>query len=129
MTTTNPPRHPFLDDLADDVVLVSSVLRQPVRGRATVLKVVKAGAAQYARQSAKFLDTVDHRSYFDYDITLHDGQQGSGLVAIHRDPAGKVVTLHIAFSPLPAVWSIAAGVRDALAGELDAALFLMGEQA
>jgi hypothetical protein len=123
-TQAQPQRHPFLDDLAEDVVLTSSVLRGQVAGRDAVLKVVKSGASQYAKQTPTFLGHIDDRSYFEYLVTLRDGLQGSGLVSIRRNAAREVVGLEIAFSPLDVVLSIAAGAREQLAGELDAGLFL-----
>lgn len=117
-------RHPFLDDLREEVVLVSSILRQPVHGRDAVLKVVKAGASQYTSQTPRFLGHLGARSYFEYDVDLVGGGEAAGLVAIHRDDAGKVTDLHIAFSPLGSVLTIAAKVRDQLAAELGPDLFL-----
>jgi len=122
--TTQAQRHPFLDDLADDVVLTSSVLRRQVAGRDTVLKVVKSGASQYAKQAPTFLGDVGDRTYFEYAVTLHDGLEGSGLVSIRRDAQRKVIGLEIAFSPLAVVLSVAAGARDQLAAELGHDLFL-----
>lgn len=122
--TTNTQRHPFLDDLTDDVVLVSSVLRRQVTGRDAVLKVVKAGAAQYAKQTPVFLGDLGDRTYFEYAVTLHDGLEGSGLVSIRRNAERKVIGLEIAFSPLAVVVSVAAGARDQLAGEFGADFFL-----
>lgn len=117
-------RHPFIDDLGADVVLVSSVLRQPVRGRDLVLKVVKAGASQYATQKPRFLGSIGERTYFEYDVDLVGGGEAAGLVSILRNAAGEVTDLHIAFSPLGAVLAIAASAKDQLAGELGADLFL-----
>jgi hypothetical protein len=122
--TIQSQRHPFFDDLADDVVLVSSVLRRQVTGRDAVLKVVKAGARQYATQTPTFLGDVGDRTYFEYAVTLHDGLAGSGLVSIRRGPDRKVVGLEIAFSPLDVVLAVAAGARDQLAAEFDPGLFL-----
>lgn len=122
--TTQPQRHPFIDDLAEDVVLTSSVLRHQVAGRANVLKVVKAGATQYAKQTPTFLGDVGDRSYFEYVVTLNDGLEGSGLVAIRRNAQRQVISLEIAFSPLAVVLSVAAGARDQLAADLGASLFL-----
>ena len=122
--TEQAKRHPFLDDLDDDVVLVSSVLRRPVQGRDLVLKVVKAGASQYAAQKPRFLGSIGERSYFEYDVDLVGGSDAVGLVSIFRDADSQVSHLHVAFSPLGAVLSIAEGVRDQLAAELGADLFL-----
>jgi hypothetical protein len=44
-------RHPFLDDPTDDVTLVASVLCREVAGKEQLLKVVKAGGAQYLSQT------------------------------------------------------------------------------
>lgn len=117
-------RHPFLDDLADDVVLRSSVLRRQVTGRDAVLRIVKSGAAQYARQTPVFLGDVGDRTYFEYAVTLHDGLEGTGLVSIQRNAERKVIGLEIAFSPLAVVLSVAAGARDQLADALGPDLFL-----
>ncbi len=122
--TETTHRHPFLDDLGDDVALTSSVLRQPARGRDTVLKIVKAGASQYTSQTPRFLGHLGARSYFEYDVDLVGGGKAVGLVAIHRDDAGKVTDLHIAFSPLGSVLALAAGVRDTLVADLGPDLFL-----
>jgi hypothetical protein len=122
MTTTQ--RHPFLDDLADEVVLDSSVLRRQVRGRDAVLAVVRAGAHQYASQTPVFLGDSADRTYFEYAVTLRDGLEGTGLVAIRRGADRKVTGLEIAFSPLDVVLSIAAGVRDHLGAGFDRTLFL-----
>lgn len=117
-------RHPFIDDLGADVVLVSSVLRRSVQGRDLVLKVVKAGAGQYLTQMPRFLGSIGERSYFEYDVTLADNLQAAGLVSILRNATGEVTHLHIAFSPLGSVLAIAAGAKERLTGELDAELFL-----
>lgn len=122
--TEEPQRHPFLDDLADDVVLVSSVLRRQVAGRDAVLKIVKSGASQYAKQTPVFLGDVGDRTYFEYAVTLRDGLEGTGLVSIRRNAGRAVIGLEIAFSPLAVVLSIAAGARDQLAAELGHDLFL-----
>ncbi|WP_186138170.1 hypothetical protein [Burkholderia gladioli] len=129
MSEPSTKRHPFLDDLDPEVRLVSSVLRRPVQGREVVSKIVKAGAAQYASQTPRSLDTLGERTYFEYEVQLTNGQHASGLVSIFRNAEGRVAALHIAFSPLDAVLSIAAGVRERLASEYDPGLFLQGESA
>lgn len=122
--TDHAKPHPFIDDLSEAVVLESSILRRPVTGRELVLKVVKAGASQYVSQKPRFLQSADGRSCFEYDVDLAEGAAAVGLVSILRDASGAVTHLHIAFSPLGAVLSMAAGVRDTLAAELGSDLFL-----
>jgi hypothetical protein len=116
-------RHPFLEDLHEEVVLFTSILNLLVQGREQVLKVVKAGAQQYASQTPRFLDQVGRRAFFEYDVALVSGQTARGLVSIQRDDAAKVTELHITFSPLPAVRSLAGAMRRLLHGELDASFF------
>ena len=115
---TSPTRHPFLDDLAESVILISSVLRQPVAGRDLVLKVVKAGASLYLEQTPRFLGSVGDRTFFEYIVTLAGDQEASGLVAIGRNNAGEVIDLNITFSPLGSVLAIAEGVRSLLIDDL-----------
>jgi hypothetical protein len=121
---TTPQRHPFLDDLADDVLLTSSVLRATVAGRDPVTRIVKAGGSLYRRQTPTFLGTIGDHGLFEYDIELDGGVPASGLVSFRRSETGAVTHLHIAFSSLGAVLSIAAALRDQLAGELGEDLFL-----
>lgn len=116
--------HPFLDDLADHVVLLTSVLRQPVAGRDRVLKVVKAGASQYVTQTPLFLGSIGDRTYFEYKAALSGGEEATGLVSIVKNADGEVIELHIGFSPLGAILRIADGVQKQLAGELSSDSFL-----
>jgi hypothetical protein len=122
--TADPHRHPFLDDLAEHVLLTSSVLRGPVSGRERVTRLVKAGGSLYRRQVPSFLGTVGDQGLFEYDIELDDGVPASGLATFRRNAAGAVTHLHVAFSPLGAVLTIAGALRDQLSEELGADLFL-----
>lgn len=100
-------RHPFLDDLAQDVVLHTSILPEPVSGRAEVLRVVQAGARLYKRQTPTFLGAIEGRGVFEYDVELADGATAHGLVSMVRNADGEVTRLHITFSPLGAVLAMA----------------------
>lgn len=122
--THNTQRHPFLDDLNEDVTLVSSVLRQELAGRDKVLKVIKAAGALYRGQTATFLGHADDRMFFQYDADLGNDLTASGMVSIIRDDNGGVSRLHIAFSPLGAVLTIAEGIKAVVSDDLDAGLFL-----
>ncbi|WP_343614433.1 hypothetical protein [Novosphingobium sp.] len=122
--TQNTQRHPFLDDLNEDVTLVSSVLRGELTGRDQVLKVVKAAGGLYRSQTPTFLGHADDRMFFQYEADLGNGLTASGMVSIIRDDNGGVSRLHIAFSPLGAVLSIAEGLKATVSDDLDADLFL-----
>lgn len=119
-----PHRHPFIDDLAEDVVLLSSILRRPLSGRAQVLKAVKAGGSLYANQTQKFLGSIEGRTFFEYEVDLADEKKTTGLVSIDRNEKGEVTHLNITFSPLGSVLSLATGVRDILAADFDSSLFI-----
>jgi hypothetical protein len=122
---SNPSaRHPFLDDLAEDVTLVSSILREPVHGRALVTAIVKAGGSQYRDQVPQFLGHIDDRTFFEYTVTLHSGVAATGLVSIQRDGTKAVTGLNITFSPLGAVLEMSAGVAQTLDGQFAPSLFL-----
>ena len=55
---------------------------------------------------------------------MTDGQAARGLVSIERNASGKVTELHIAFSPLAAVYSLADSVRQILRDEIDPGFFV-----
>ena len=114
-----PQRHPFLDDLAEGVTLISSVLRRPVSGRDAVREVVKAAGSHYRRQTPRFLGTLGVRTFFEYEAELADGSTATGLVAITKDEAGAVTALNITFSPLGAVLAIAEALRERFPAVLD----------
>lgn len=116
--------HPFLDDLADDVTLISSILRAPVTGREQVQTVVHAGGTQYADQTPTFLGTLEGRTFFEYTAKLHSGLIATGLVGMRRNGDNKITELNITFSPLGAVLEMAAGVKAALSGQVASTLFI-----
>jgi hypothetical protein len=113
-----------MDDLAEDVVLFTSVLRGAIHGRAAVQRIVKAGGAHYASQTPRFLGSIGERMFLEYDVTLTDGTDAKGLVSISRAGGDSVTELHITFSPVGAVLFIAQGIREHLTAEFDADLFL-----
>ena len=116
--TGETKRHPFLDDLAENVILNSSILRQPAAGRVLVLKVVKAASSLYLNQTPNFLGSVEGRTFFEYEVDLASGKKAAGLVSIRRNDAGEVTELNVTFSPLGSVLSLAAGIKDILSPEL-----------
>jgi len=66
-----PGRHPFLEDLAADVVLTTNVLKRPVAGRD---KVLRAGGAIYSSQKPTYLKKFDEkRSLFEIRRRPHRG--------------------------------------------------------
>ncbi|MCQ8242240.1 hypothetical protein [Rhizosaccharibacter radicis] len=122
--TQTTTRHPFIEDLAEEVVLTSSVLRRTVSGREKVLRIVTTGGSLYRSNTPRFLGHVEDRGLLEYDVELDGGVHASGLVSFRRDENGKVTHLHIAFSPLDAVLTFSTSLRERLADELGTELFL-----
>lgn len=101
-------RHPFLDDLAAEVTLVTNVLSAPVHGREHVLRVVRAGAGLYMDQKPSYLRDIDqHRTLFEYDARLLGGGDVHGVVIIDKNAAGQVIHLNIGFSPQGGAMNVA----------------------
>ena len=103
-----PAKHPFLDDLAADVVLTSSVLAAPVVGREEVRRVVREVSGLYTAQRPLARDVLGSRSVLEYEADLVGGHTVRGLVVMDRDAEGDVSAISINFSPFHGVVSIAA---------------------
>ncbi|MET0256531.1 MAG: hypothetical protein ABW193_12080 [Luteibacter sp.] len=115
MTAAAPTRHPFLDDLSDDVVLITNALPEPVKGREAVLRSVKAGGSLYLSQKPTFLKRVDDsRSLFQYDAELEGGRHAECVVVIHWNADNRVSRLHISFAPAGAAQSFSTRLAEKL---------------
>lgn len=124
MSHAQGERHPFLDDLTDDTELVSSVLRGPVIGREQITLVVNAVGTFYASQTPTYLQAVGSRLFLEYEAVLASGEKLGAVVIVDHDPDGSVPRVSVRMSPLGAVSSLAAHLRDALSGQLQPELFL-----
>lgn len=110
---TSESRHPFMDDLADDVVLVTNAMDEPVEGRAAVLAAVKIGSSIYASQVPTYLHRIDERrSLFEYDAVLEGGRKAQCAVIIYWNADNKVEKLHLSFTPGAAARSFATRFAD-----------------
>jgi len=115
MTTATPSRHPFLDDLSENVVLISNAFDGTVQGRDAVLGIVKAGASIYLAQKPTFLKRVDEsRSLFQYDADLEGGRRAECVVVIHWNAENQVSKLHISFAPAGAAQSFSTRLAEKL---------------
>ena len=117
-------RHPFLDDLTADAELVSSVLRGPVVGRDRIRLVVDAVGTFYASQTPTFLQAAGSRLFLEYEARLTSGEALSATVVVDHNPDGSALRVSVRMSPLGAVLSLAAHLRDALSKQLPDSLFL-----
>lgn len=99
--TNGAARHPFLDDLSDEVTLLTNVLRNEVRGKSAVLTTIRTGAQIYKSQTTTYQNHLsDRRSLIEYDAELVGGQHVHAVVLIDWDEARKVTKLNIGFAPL-----------------------------
>ena len=124
MLTTQNERHPFLDDLTADAELVSSVLRGPVRGRDEIRLAVDAVGTFYASQTPTFVETVGSRLVLEYEAVLTSGENLSATVVIDRNSDGSVPRVSVRMSPLGAVLTLAAHLREALSEQFPESIFL-----
>lgn len=118
MSHTQEGRHPFLDDLTPDAELVSSVTRKPVTGREAIRVVVDAVGTFYASQTPTFAGTVGSRLFLEYEAVLTSGETLNAVVVVEHAADGAVPRVSVRMSPLGAVLSLAAQLRDALAAQL-----------
>lgn len=124
MSHPQTERHPFLDDLTADAQLVSSVLRGPVTGRDAIRRVVDAVGTFYASQTPTFVQEVGSRLVLEYEATLTSGEELSAAVIVEHNPDGSVPRVSVRMSPLGAVLSLAAGLRERLSKQLPETLFV-----
>src|SRR5436190_14009719 len=124
MSNAQDQRHPFLDDLAVDAELISSVLRGPVVGRDDIRLAVDAVGTFYASQTTVFLQTVGSRLFLEYEAVLTSGEHLSAVVVVDHNPDGSVPRVSVRMSPLGSVMALATSLRDTLSTRLPASLFL-----
>lgn len=124
MSPTQDQRHPFLDDLAADAELVSSVLRGPVIGRDDIRLAVDAVGTFYVSQTPTFLHTVGSRLFVEYEAVLKSGETLSAAVVVDRNADGSVPRVSVRMSPLGAVLTLAGHLRQALSKQLPENIFL-----
>jgi hypothetical protein len=124
MSSIQGERHPFLDDLTANAELHSSVLRGPVIGRDEIRKAVDAVGSFYTSQTPTFVQTVGSRLVLEYEAVLASGENLNATVVIDHNPDGSVPRVSVRMSPLGAVLTLAAHLRESLSGQFPETLFL-----
>lgn len=124
MTDKSQTRHPFLDDLAPDAELESTVLRRAVKGRENITRLVNAVGSLYRTQTPVFLQRFGPRSVLQYDAILVNGLALRGTAVIEHSPDGSIPKVSVTFSPLGSAISLAAKLGALLDQELGEDLFL-----
>lgn len=124
MSSIQDERHLFLDDLTADAELVSSVLRGPVIGRDEIRVAVDAVGTFYALQTPTFVQTNGSRLVLEYEAVLTNGENLSAVVVVDRNADGSVPRVSVRMSPLGAVLTLAAHLRETLSKQFPESLFL-----
>ena len=124
MSANNNGRHPFLDDLTEDAVLSSTLLRQPVSGRERIKSVIAAVGALYQTQTPRFLGAVENRTLLQYDAVLVDGFAIRGVAVIERDENGNVPRVSVTFEPLDAAMHLSQKLGPVLREDIGDGFFL-----
>lgn len=124
MSNIQGERHPFLDDLAADAELTSSVLRGAVTGRDKIKLAVNTVGTFYTSQNPIFMESAGSRLFLEYEAVLTSGEKLNATVVVDRNQDGSVPRVSVRMSPLGAVLSLAKGLREALSDQLSEDLFL-----
>ncbi|MBN3836070.1 hypothetical protein [Burkholderia sp. Ac-20344] len=124
MSVNNSGRHPFLDDLTEDAILSSTLLRQPVSGRERIKSVIAAVGALYQTQTPTFLGVVESRTLLQYDAVLVDGIAIRGTAVIQRDEGGNVPRVSVTFEPLDAAMHLSRQLDSVLREDIGDGFFL-----
>ncbi|MBB3444498.1 hypothetical protein [Rhizobium sp. BK379] len=113
--TTGAKRHPFLEDLADDVVLTSNTIREPVIGKDAVLRIIRAGAGIYEKQTTTYIKRIDDsRTLLEYDADLVGGRTVHAIVVIDWNEDNRAQKLNIGFAPLGGALAFATRLGELL---------------
>ncbi|SCB10476.1 hypothetical protein [Rhizobium multihospitium] len=124
MSNIQGERHPFLDDLAADAELTSSVLRGAVTGRDKIKLAVNTVGTFYTSQNPIFMESAGSRLFLEYEAVLTSGEKLNATVVVDRNQDGSVPRVSVRMSPLGAALSLAKGLREALSDQLSEDLFL-----
>jgi drug/metabolite transporter superfamily protein YnfA len=114
----------WLNELAPNATLISSVLNRPLQSRDAVIKVIQAVGGLYEAHAVVFQAPVGDRILLEYDALAFGGVAVHGVVMLSRNPAGEISEVSVHHSPLEAVSKISAALRERLSAELGVDYFL-----
>jgi hypothetical protein len=120
----SPGRHPFLDDLTEDAVLTSTLLRRPVSGRDNIKKIIAAVGELYQSQTPKFFGRVESRALLQYEAVLVDGPTIHGVAVIEHRPDGSVPRVSVTFEPIDSAMHLSGRLGPMLKADIGEGYFL-----
>lgn len=119
-----PLTPPWLNRLAPDATMISSVLVQPLHGREAIIKMVQAAGGLYEAHTVVFHSQFGDRELLEYDALAFGGMHVHGVLTLTRDAAGDIVDVGIHHGPIDAVNTLSAALRDRLVTDLGPEYFL-----
>jgi hypothetical protein len=128
MSANNSGRHPFLDDLTEDAVLSSTLLRRPMSGRENIKSVIAAVGALYQTQTPKFFGTIENRALLQYEAVLVDGQAIRGVAVIEHNSDGSVPRVSVTFEPLDSAMHLSERLGSMLQEEFGDGFFFSSQK-
>ncbi|UCJ18755.1 hypothetical protein K5Q02_10470 [Pseudomonas sp. MM211] len=114
----------WLNQLAPDAILISSVLNRSLQGRDAIIKVVQAAGGLYESHSVVFRGAFGDRQLLEYDAQAFGGIDLHGVLTLSMNRAGEIFEVGIHHGPVDAVNKLSAALKERLATELGAEYFL-----
>jgi drug/metabolite transporter superfamily protein YnfA len=115
----------WLNELAPNATLISSVLNRSLQGRDAVIKVVQAVGGLYEAHAVVFQATVGDRVLLEYDALAFGGMAVHGVVILNRNPVGEISEVSVHHSPVEAVNKLSAALKERLSADLGGEYFLL----
>jgi hypothetical protein len=114
----------WLNQLAADAIMISSVLERTVVGRDAIIKVIQAAGGLYEAHAVVFSASFGDRELFEYDALAFGGVAVHGVVTLTRSAVGEIIAVGVHHGPLSAVNKLSSALKDILATELGESYFL-----
>lgn len=115
---------PWLNQLAPDAIMISSVLDRTVKGKDTIVKIIQAAGGLYEAQTVVFSESFGNRELFEYDALAFGGVAVHGVVTLTRSTAGEIIAVGAHHGPLSAVNKLSLALKQLIGAELGADYFL-----
>jgi hypothetical protein len=114
---------PWLNQLASDAIMISSVLERTVVGRDAIIKIIQAAGGLYEGISVVFNARFGDRELLEYDALAFGGVAVHGVVTFTRNASGEIVAVGVHHGPLSAVNKLSLALKELLVTELGAEYF------
>jgi hypothetical protein len=114
----------FLQELSPDAVMTAAFLRKPVKGSASIVRLVSAAASIYASMAPLYKGGFGGKEFIGFKAILKGGEELHGLVAMSRGADGLISELDIWHSPLGGLVALSKGVAKVVGQEFGTDMFI-----